>query len=333
MKVKKEGVSHLQTQNNMLPKGKVLFIDTTHPILPQKLEKAGFSCDHFPSTSLDELKNLLPTYHGLIIRSKFKIDKELIDLANSLKFIGRVGSGMENINVEYAQSKNIACFNSPEGNRDAVAEHALGMLLSIMNNLNRANQEVRMGIWRREANRGSEIMGKTVGIIGYGNTGSAFAKRLSVFDCHILAYDKYKTGFSSSYVKESNLADIYSHADIVSLHVPLSSETKYMVDEKFISSFHKPVFLINTSRGPVVKTSDLVVALESGKIRSAALDVLEYEATSFEQIYEKDLPGDFNYLINSDKVLLSPHIAGWTFESNIKLSEILADKIIQFGFL
>lgn len=315
----------------MATKGKVLFIDTTHPILPQKLEKAGFICDHFSSTSIDELKNLMPTYQGLIIRSKFKIDKELIDLASSLKFIGRVGSGMENIDVEYAQNKNIACFNSPEGNRDAVAEHALGMLLSIMNNLYRANREVSMGVWKREANRGIEIMGKTVGVIGYGNTGSAFAKRLSGFDCQILAYDKYKKGFASSNVKESRLADIYTQADIVSLHVPLTSETKFMVDKKFISSFQKPVFLINTSRGPVVKTSALVAALESGKILAAALDVLEYEATSFEQIYEKNLPSDFHYLINSDNVLLSPHIAGWTFESNIKLSEILANKIIQFG--
>lgn len=309
--------------------GKVLFIDTTHPILPQKLEKAGFISDHFSSTSIDELKKILPQYQGLIIRSKFKINKELIDMATSLEFIGRVGSGMENIDVGYAKSKHVACFNSPEGNRDAVAEQALGMLLSIMNNLYRANQEVKSGIWKREANRGTEIKGKTVGIIGYGNTGTAFAKRLSGFDCKILAYDKYKSGFTNAIAKECSLEDIFTHADIVSLHVPLTEETKYLVNDKFVSSLHKPIFLINTSRGPVVKTSDLVSALETGKIRAAALDVLEYEDSSFEQLYSKT-PADFNYLINCDRILLSPHIAGWTHESNIKLSEILADKIIRY---
>ena len=309
---------------------RILFIDSTHPILPRKLEEAGFACDSFPGDSIEELKSVLHNYHGLIIRSKFTFNKDLIDHCTSCKFIGRVGSGMENIDVEYAKLKGIACFNSPEGNRDAVAEQAIGMLLSIMNNLARANFEVRSGIWKREKNRGVEIMGKTVGIIGYGNTGSAFARRLAGFQCRILAYDKYKHGYSDNSVTECTLNEIEDQADIISFHVPLTQETYYMANRDFFEKLQKPVFFINTSRGPVVNTSDLLYAIEKGIVRAAALDVLEFEAESFENLYKNDLPLTFNQLIQNDRILLSPHIAGWTHESNIKLSEILADKIIKF---
>ncbi len=236
---------------------------------------------------------------------------------------------MENIDIDYAKSKNIFCFNSPEGNKDAVADHAVGMLLSLTKNINKANNEVNSGQWNRELNRGTEINGKTVGIIGYGNTGSTFAKRLQGFDCEILAYDKYKSNFGNQNVIESDLIDIFQHCDILSFHIPLTNETKYYLCESFISKFEKNFTLLNTSRGQIVKTSALVSALKTGKIKAAALDVLEYEAVSFENLYSEKLPSDFSYLIESNNVLLTPHIAGWTHESNIKLSEYLAKKIIN----
>ncbi|MEA3445255.1 MAG: NAD(P)-dependent oxidoreductase [Bacteroidota bacterium] len=310
-----------------MSKTKILFIDTTHPILPEKLEKAGFICHHFNSKSIDELKLIIADYQVLIIRSKFYLDKSLINAATSLKLIGRVGSGMENIDIGYAESKNITCLNSPEGNRDAVAEHALGMLLSLTNNLNRADRQVRQGQWKRETNRGISIQERTIGIIGFGNTGSAFAQRLQGFNCTILAYDKYKSGFGNKFVIEAGLEEIFSQSDVVSFHVPLNNETRYMLCEPFIASFKKDFLLINTSRGHVVNTSDLVVAMKSGKINAAALDVLEYEAVSFEDLYVKEMPCDLKYLVKSERVLLSPHIAGWTHESNIMLSDVLATKI------
>jgi D-3-phosphoglycerate dehydrogenase / 2-oxoglutarate reductase len=312
---------------------KILFVDSTHPILPEKLSNAGFLCDYKPEINEDEIIKTISEYSGLIIRSKIKIDKTIIDNAINLKFIGRVGAGLENIDTKYAESKGIKCFNSPEGNRDAVGEHALGMLLCLLNNIIKADGEIRNGQWIREGNRGIEIKGKTVGIIGYGNMGSAFAQRLKGFGAQVIAYDKYKFNYSDDFVTEKTLNDIFNETDILSLHVPLTDETHFMVDDKFIHHFKKDIYIINTARGKVIKTDDLVRNLQSGKVKGAALDVLEYERTSFESLHsDAKLPTAYDYLIKSNRVVLTPHIAGWTHESNIKLSEFLADKIIQtFG--
>lgn len=312
-----------------MEKGKVLFIDTTHPKLPSMLEEAGFKVVHFYENNSDELKNIASQFIGFIIRSKFKMDEDILQYASNLKFIGRVGAGMENIDIEYADKKGIVCFNAPEGNRDAVGEQAIAMLLALFNNLLTADAEVRKGIWKREENRGVEIGGKTVGIIGYGNTGGAFARKLSGFNVKVLAYDKYKSDFSDEYVKESDLREIFEDADIVSFHIPLTEETQFMANEDFFNSFTKEVFVINTSRGKILKTDDLLRSLESGKVKGACLDVLEYEGLSFENLNSKNLPQGFVKLVNRKDVILSPHIAGWTHESNIKLSEVLAGKIIS----
>lgn len=311
---------------------KVLFVDSAHPSFKSDLESLGFLCDYFPDLNLETFLDILPSYHGIIIRSRFKITKEVMDVASSLKFIARVGSGLESIDVDYAHKKGIICLNSPEGNRDAVGEQAIGMLLALLNNLTRADRQVRQGIWIREGNRGTEIKGKTIGIIGYGNMGSSFAKKLKGFEARIIAYDKYKTGFGNDYVEEVSLEEIFANAQILSLHVPLTEETHYMINEDFISRFSYPFVLINTSRGKVVQTEALVEALENGKILGAALDVLEYESISFEKIEKSHTPDPLRYLLKSDQVILSPHIAGWTFESHIKLSKVLVEKIKQIDW-
>jgi len=308
---------------------KVLFIDSTHNRLPEKLHEAGFIVDYNPEIPAHDIIDVIPEYDGLIIRSKIKVDKIVLDAAKKLKFIGRVGAGLENIDVEYAKSKNIQCFNSPEGNRDAVGEQAVGMLLTLFNNILKADNEVRNGEWIREGNRGVEIKGKTIGIVGYGNMGSAFAQRLKGFGAKVISYDKYKFNYTNEYVTEKNLLDLFKETDILSLHVPLTEETRFMVNDEFINRFNKKIYIINTARGKVLKTDDLVKNMQAGKVLGAALDVLEYEQTSFENLHSDDtLPEAFQYLIQSRKVVLTPHIAGWTHESNIKLSEYLADKII-----
>lgn len=303
---------------------RVLFIDSVHPILQEGLSAMGFECHFAYENSESEILALLPDYQGAVIRSKFKFTAEVIDKAWQLKFIARSGSGMENIDVEYAQKKGIQCFNSPEGNRDAVAEQVVGMLLMLFNNLKRADSEVRAGIWRREENRGIEIKGKTIGLIGYGVMGKATAKRLAAFDCAILAYDKYKKNYGSKSVKEASIDEIFEYSDVVSLHVPLSEETQFMVNSLFLNSFKKPIYLINTSRGQVLKIADLNRALKSGKVKGACLDVLEFEKTSFENI---ETNKDFKTLSEFENVILSPHIAGWTVESYQKLSAYLLAKI------
>lgn len=307
---------------------KILFIDTTHPIIKQKFENVGWQCDYFSDIDYKKASDIISNYDGIIIRSKIILDRNLLFKANRLKFIGRVGAGMESIDMQAAHEFGIACFNSPEGNRDAVGEHALGMLLSLFNNLCKANNEVKNGIWKREENRGIEIKGKTIGIIGYGNMGSSFAKKLSGFEAHVIAYDKYIKDFSTPFVKEVSLAQLQAESDIISLHVPLTDETNYMINKQFIENCSKSFYLINTSRGPVVKTSDLISSLKSNKIAGAALDVIEYEESSFEQLVQ--FPPEFHELAQFPNVLLSPHIAGWTVESKIKLAEILADKILNF---
>lgn len=306
---------------------RILFADSNHPVLHETLQQAGFACDLFWDRSVPELLALLPDYDALVIRSRFKITKEIIDRCPKLKCIGRVGAGMENIDVYHAETKGIVCLSAPEGNRDAVGEHALGMLLMLMNNLKKADQEVRKGVWIRAANRGYEISGKTVGIIGYGQMGSSFAKKLSGMDCRILAYDKYKQGFGNALVEETTLSTLFQDCDILSIHLPLTMETEYMIDSEFLSSFRKDIYFINTARGKNVKTTDLVTALQSGKVRGACLDVLEYESVSFETISQDALPEPFRFLINSDKVILSPHIAGWTYESDQKMSRAIAEKM------
>ncbi|NTW25832.1 MAG: NAD(P)-binding domain-containing protein, partial [Lentimicrobium sp.] len=254
-------------------------------------------------------------------------DKEALEKAVKLKFIARVGAGMENIDQQFAESRGVFCLNAPEGNRDAVGEHAMGMLLSLLNHLCRVNLEVRNGIWIREGNRGTEIHGKTIAIIGFGNMGSAFAERLSGFGANVIAYDKYKTNFNELYVREVQMEEVFREADILSLHVPLTEETRNLVDRAYLNKFSKPVYIINTARGQCVDTAALMDAVDSGKVLGAALDVLEYEKLSFENLDSASLPQPFRRLINSNKVILSPHIAGWTHESNYKLAKVLVEKI------
>lgn len=307
---------------------KILCIDSNHDVLHETLMDAGFQCDLYWNKSKEELMNLIPSYEGIVIRSKFQITKSILDSATNLKCIGRVGAGMENIDVAYANSKGITCLSAPEGNRDAVGDHALGMLLMLLNNLKRADSEVRNGIWKRAENRGHEIGGKTIGIIGYGHMGSAFAKRFQGFDCKVLVHDKYKAGFGNEFITESTLERIFMEADILSIHLPLNSETDYYINDSFITSFKKNIYIINTARGKCLNTADLVKHMKTGKVAGACLDVLEYESVSFENLDTSALPEPMQYLLQSEQVILTPHIAGWTHESNYKMSKIIAEKMI-----
>ncbi|MDB5013797.1 MAG: Phosphoglycerate dehydrogenase [Daejeonella sp.] len=311
--------AHLNTQQM---KRKILLVDHLHSIFKEEAERLGYEVDLKPAITREEAIGILPEYFGLVVRSKFKVDKEIIDAASYLKFIGRAGAGMDGVDVDYAKSKNIICLNASEGNRDAVAEHAIGMLLSLMNNLRKSDQQVRKGIWDREGNRGWELKGKTVGIIGYGNTGQALARKLSGFDLEVIAFDKYKTDYSDAYVKENSMEQIVKHSDIVSFHIPLTRETRQLVNDEYLYHFKKPIFLINTSRGEVINTRAVLNGIKSGKILGAGLDVLETE--KFPAISEQEW---FPDLAVNDNVILSPHVAGWTFESYKKISEVLAEKL------
>ncbi len=308
---------------------RVLLADSNHPVLHETLIANGIECDQFWDKTKEELVSILPNYQAIVLRSKFKISKEIIDTCPNLKCIGRVGAGMENIDVAYAQSKGITCVHAPEGNMDAVGEQTLGMLLMLLNNLKKADAEVRKGIWLRAENRGRELKHMCVGIIGYGNMGSSFAQKLSGMGCEILAYDRYKTGFGNSLVKEVQMKDLYEKADVVSLHVPLTDETAYMVNAGFISKFKKPIYIVNTARGKCLNTHDLVEGMKTGKVLGVCLDVLEYEAVSFEALDHTKLPEPFKYLIESDRTILTPHIAGWTHDSNYKMSKLIAEKMIN----
>ena len=306
----------------------ILVTDHTHPVLPQLLREAGHHVDIDPAVDYDSLLAVVGRYDALVVRSKIVIDRNFLDHARHLRCIGRVGAGMETIDVDYAARMGIACLNSPEGNQDAVGEHAVGLLLALFDHIARADAEVRRGLWQREANRGLEVKGKTIGIIGFGHMGSAFAQRLQGFECTLLAYDKYKpAGYAPEYVQEVSLDELQRRADVVSLHVPLTDETHYMVDSAFLHAFAKDIFLINTSRGPVVKTTDLTAALEEGKVQGAALDVLEYEDMTQDAL-NGTLATQLSPLI-SHRVVLTPHVAGWTAESKEKLARVLAGKIIQ----
>lgn len=309
---------------------KVFFIDKVHPVLQERLVRNGFDCIDATHFSMDDLLARKNEVQGIVIRARFFLNTEFLSNFPNLSFIARSGSGLENIDAAYCKANQIQLFNSPEGNRNAVAEHALGMLLALMNKLCKANEQINQGIWKREENRGEELDGKTVGIIGYGNNGAAFAKKLRGFDVKVLAYDKFKQGFGDAFVQESTLEAIFNTADVLSLHIPQNKETVAFVNEAFINSFKKPFYLLNLSRGKIVHTESLIKALESNKIKAAGLDVLEYESKDFESIFANQLPAAFQYLLDSDRVLLSPHVGGWTKESYFKLSDVLADKIISF---
>ena len=303
----------------------IIHIDENHPILIEGLRKLGYKNDKYYNSDLKTILDKIKDYNGLIIRSRFKIDKTFIDKAKNLDFIARVGSGTENINVNYALSKNISIINAPEGNRDAVGEHALGMLLSLTNNLLPANESIKKGVWEREKFRGYEINGKTVGIIGYGNMGKSFANKLKGFNCNVICYD-IKKNLGDLNSRQVSLNELKNKSEIISLHIPLSVSTKKMINRDFISQIKNPFWLINTARGNIIETDDLVEALKSKKILGAALDVLEYESSSFESIFKKNIES-LDYLIKAKNVILSPHIAGWTYESHKKLAQIILNKV------
>tara|TARA_B110000211_G_scaffold197699_1_gene227345 strand:- start:8 stop:964 length:957 start_codon:yes stop_codon:yes gene_type:complete len=312
--------------------GSVIFVDSVHSILWDRLQEMGWNCVDKTSLSVEESKQEITNYQGIVIRSKFKLTKEILSTCKGLKFIARAGSGLENIDLQAAKDLGVEVISSPEGNRDAVAEHAMGMLLMLMNHLKRADQEVRSGVWKRAENRGFELKGKTIGLIGYGVMGKAFAERLKGFGINIIAYDKHKTGFSDDNTTEVSLVKLQEEADIVSLHMDFHEENKYFVDVNFIECFKKPFYLINTARGFNVNSTDLVSALKSGKVLGACLDVLEYESLSFEAVSDTNVAPALEYLMKADNVILSPHIAGWTHESHFKLSNVLADKVkVYFG--
>ena len=299
--------------------GRILIADRTHEVLEEKLREAGFVVSVEPDHDYESLVAAAQGCVGLVVRSKVIIDSKFIDRVSSLSCIGRVGAGMETIDVEYAESKGISCLNSPEGNRDAVGEHAVGLLLALIDNIARADAEVRQGLWRREANRGLELGSLTVGIIGYGNMGQSFAKRLSGFGCRVVIYDKYK--------EIGTLEEVQREADVVSFHVPLTDETHHYLDAGFIEAMAKPFFVVNTARGAVVDTEALVQGMERGKVRGAALDVLEYENMQADGL--GDVPASMQYLMRSPLAVLTPHVAGWTVESKYKLAAVLADKMIK----
>ena len=319
---------------------KILHLDQNHPLLINQLNDLGYTNHEDYTASKEDIEAKILDYDGIIIRSRFAIDKQFLDSATNLKFIGRVGAGLENIDCDYAEEKDITLFNAPEGNRNAVGEHSLAMLLSLFNKLNKSDKEVSQGKWLREANRGLELDGKTVGLIGYGNMGKAFAKKLRGFDVDVLCYD-IKPNVGDENAKQVSLEELKEKADVLSLHTPQTPLTLNMVNSEFINSFKKSFWLINTARGKSVVTEDLVAALDSGKVLGAGLDVLEYEKSSFENLFKieepkfrwmrkgkkSNLPDAFQYLINADNVLLSPHVAGWTIESNIKLAQTIVDKI------
>ena len=306
---------------------KILHIDSNHPLLLKQLQEAGFDNHEDYEATKADIEAKIHNYQGIIIRSRFKIDRIFLDKASQLQFIARIGAGLESIDCDYAISKGIALIAAPEGNRNAVGEQTLGMLLSLFNRLNIADAEIKSGQWKRESNRGHELNGKTVGIIGYGNMGQSFAKKLRGFEVEVLCYDLLENKGDGN-ARQVTLAELQQKTDVLSLHVPWTNLTDKMVNTDFINAFAKPFWLINTSRGKNVVTDDLVKALQSKKILGAGLDVLEYEKTSFENLFlENHVAESFAYLLKANNVLLTPHIAGWTFESHERLAQVIADKI------
>ncbi|SEW16214.1 D-3-phosphoglycerate dehydrogenase [Chitinophaga sp. YR573] len=303
---------------------KVLITAKAHNYLKDRLEEKGFEVTYQPSISYEEVTAIISEYVGMIVTTRIRVDKDMLDRAGQLQWIGRLGSGMELIDVPYAESKGIKCVSSPEGNCDAVGEQALGMLLSLMNNVLKSNLELRKGIWERDGNRGFELNGRTVGIIGFGNTGGAFARKLRGFDVNILAYDKYKTGFGNEYVKEATMAQLFAEADVVSVHLPLTAETQHIANTNFFNSFHKPVWFINAARGKLTDTADVITALERGTISGACLDVLENEKLNTYSAVEKE---QLERLLQLPNVVLTPHIAGYSHEASIKMPRIVLEKL------
>lgn len=306
---------------------KILHLDSNHPLLIEQLNALGFENHEDYSSSKEQVLKKIDQYVGIVLRSRFSIDKDFIDCATKLKFIGRVGAGLENIDCDYAEQKGIALIAAPEGNSTAVGEHSLALLLALFNKIIKADQEVRNGVWLREENRGFEVDGKTIGLIGYGNMGKAFAKKLRGFDVNLICYD-LKPGVGDEHCQQVSLEELQTRAQILSLHTPQNNSTKNLVNTAFINKFTHPFWLINTARGSAVVTKDLVTGLKSGKILGAGLDVLEYEKSSFEQLFSsKEIPEAFAYLIAAKNVVLSPHVAGWTQESKVKLAQTIVDKI------
>jgi D-3-phosphoglycerate dehydrogenase len=306
---------------------KVLHLDVNHPLIIEQFNALGFQNDEDYWSSKEEIEKKIADYDGVIIRSRFTLDKAFLDKAVNLKFIGRLGAGLENIDTDHAKQLGIFLAAAPEGNRNAVGEHALGMILSLFNKLNKADKEVRNGKWDREGNRGIELEGKTVGIIGYGNMGRAFAKKLRGFDVEVICYD-IVGGVGDGNARQVGILEFKQKAEVISLHLPQTPATVNMINADFLKDFKNPLWLINTARGKCVVTEDLVSALKEGKVLGAGLDVLEYEKKSFEDMFSgSELPEAFTYLINADNVLLSPHVAGWTVESKVKLAQTVVDKI------
>ena len=306
---------------------KILHIDSNNSIMMEQLQALGFTNHTDFSSTKEEVEAKIHDYQGIVIRSRFKIDKQFLDKATNLQFIARVGAGLESIDCEYATSKNVTLIAAPEGNRNAVAEHTLGMILSLFNKLNTADKEIRSGHWNRESNRGHELDGKTVGIIGYGNMGKSFAKKLRGFDVEILCYDILEN-VGDTNAKQVSFDEFQQKVEVLSLHLPWTPETDKMVNTAFIDGFVEPFWIINTSRGKNIVTADLVAAMKSGKILGAGLDVLEYEKLSFETLFQEDnTPEAFQYLLDAPNVILTPHVAGWTFESHERLAQVIVDKI------
>jgi len=312
---------------NKIKSIKILHIDSNHPLLWEQLEQTGFQNEADFTSTKEEVEAKIHNYQGIVIRSRFKIDQAFLDKATNLQFIARVGAGLESIDCDYATAAGVHLIAAPEGNRNAVGEHAIAMLLSLMNKLNRADRLVRDGKWIREGNRGFELEHKTIGIIGYGNMGKSFAKKLRGFDVSVLCYD-IQEDVGDENAQQVSLQELQQQADVLSLHIPWTPQTDKMVNTNFIDSFAKSFWFLNTSRGNNVVTADLVAALQSGKVLGAGLDVLEYEKLSFENLFvDTEKPAAFQFLLEADNVLLTPHIAGWTFESHEKLAQTIVDKI------
>lgn len=309
---------------------KVVFLDTVHPILEERLTNEEFQCVDATKSDLETCHSLVEDAIGIVIRSRFPMDESFLKHAANLQFIARSGAGMENIDASYCDERNIQLFNAPEGNRNAVGEHALGMLLALLNKFIPGDKQVRQGIWDREGNRGEELDSKTVGIIGYGNNGRAFAKKLRGFECKVLVYDKYLPTIGDDFVTQVSLEQLYQEADVISFHIPQNKETRYWVNDAFFAALGKPIYLLNLSRGKIVDTQALLKAISTSQVNGAGLDVLEFEKASFENFSDSERLSIFQELIASDKVILTPHVGGWTTESYYKLSDVLADKILAF---